>query len=209
MARFDNLSKVIATLVTKDENGVRALLKRNGVDTSTIKTKQELSRVFVESLAKSKGLADDFKTLVESKQYSNAGGLDASSYNFGLGSMSTPKSSFDTFGTDYSKIDLGAGTSSSAEAETNTKKSGFFQDLKANDILDAFTKLIEVQTAAKINTTSTQELANQTANQVAQNQTNGTTPNSPSKSNTGVIILGVVGGLAIITAIIMIAKTKK
>ena len=52
MARFDELGKAIGIAISKDESGVRNLLKRNGVNTSSIKTKSQLSDVFIESLVK-------------------------------------------------------------------------------------------------------------------------------------------------------------
>jgi len=67
MARFDDLGKAIGMAVSKDEQGIRALLQRNGVSTANIKTKQQLSDVFVESLVRSKGLGQDFATILNQR----------------------------------------------------------------------------------------------------------------------------------------------
>ena len=63
MARFNKLGQAIGIAISKDEQGIRNLLQRNGVSTANIKTKNQLADVFVESLVASKGLAQDFQTM--------------------------------------------------------------------------------------------------------------------------------------------------
>ena len=91
MARFNKLGQAIGIAISKDEQGIRNLLQRNGVSTANIKTKNQLADVFVESLVASKGLAQDFSNYVKSKDnvnfmYNNASGM----YN----NMTLEKSSF-------------------------------------------------------------------------------------------------------------------
>ncbi len=215
MARFDELGKAIGIAISKDESGVRNLLKRNGVNTSSIKTKSQLSDVFIESLVKSKGLAKDFMDYVKSKDTANYGGSYNSfggdnANNFGLqGSQGGDFSARDWgsyFDTETPVGDLASANVNKADdTSSDASSGGFFSGLKLVDIINLGSAIITQQNETKISNNETEQI--KIASQTQLN--NDYNPADSGKSNTGLYIgIAVVGVALLGTAIYFVIKKK-
>ena len=210
MARFDELGKAIGIAVSKDESGIRNLLKRNGVNTSSIKTKSQLSDVFVESLVKSKGLAKDFMDYVKSKDTANYGGSYNSfggdnANNFGLqgsqGGSYVARDWGGYFDTETPVGDLASANVNKADDTSSDASSG----LKLVDIINLGSSIITQQNETKISNNETEQI--KIASQTQLN--NDYNPADSGKSNTGLYIgIAVVGVALLGTAIYFVVKKK-
>lgn len=210
MARFDELGKAIGIAISKDESGIRNLLKRNGVNTSSIKTKSQLSDVFVESLVKSKGLAKDFMDYVKSKDTANYGGSynsfggDNINNQFLQGTQGRDWGGY--FDTETSIGDLASANVNKADdTSSDASSGGFFSGLKLVDIINLGSAIITQQNETKISNNETEQI--KIASQTQLN--NDYNPADSGKSNTGLYIgIAVVGVALLGTAIYFVVKKK-
>lgn len=126
--------KVIAHAIQKDENGVRQLLKRNGVDTALVIGKNQLTKVFIEALAKSKRLAIEFGKYIQAKRESfNASGREpVSTVNVlqpvGINPVNIPQQ-----------------TTTSTTTSSDSGNSGFFDGLTLADLINTTVGVLEIQ----------------------------------------------------------------
>lgn len=215
MARFNQIGKAVGIAVIKDEQGIRSLLRRNGVSTNNITTKNELADVFIESLVASKGLAKDFAQYVKSKDnanfmYNNASGM----YNNVVGdgvpdayNMSGDDSNTNIWSPSGSSTTVNADGENEAEGDEK-KKGGFFAGLNLADLIDKATDIYlkeNERELAKLETTQIKEIANTTVN-----NDKFSPSSSPAKSSntTLYVVLGVVG-LALVGGVIYAVSKKK
>ena len=197
MARFDNLGKAIGIAVSKDEQGIRALLQRNGVSTAQIKTKKQLSDVFVESLVRSKGLGQDFASYVKSKDNANMSGyMKNMSGEVNIIGDEVPEA-YNMTGLPY----LGA----DGKEEVVEEKKGFFSGLNLKDLINTATTIYLAEQKGKVSKEETEQI--KYASQVELN--NELDPKPEKKSNTGTIVVFSVLGLAVIGTVVFFALKKK
>lgn len=198
MARFDNLGKAIGIAVSKDEQGIRALLQRNGVSTAQIKTKKQLSDVFVESLVRSKGLGQDFASYVKSKDNANMSGyMKNMSGEVNMIGDEVPEA-YNMTGLPY----LGA---DGEEEKVVEEKKGFFSGLNLKDLINTATTIYLAEQKGKVSKEETEQI--KYASQVELN--NELDPKPEKKSNTGTIVVFSVLGLAVIGTVVFFALKKK
>ena len=198
MARFNNLGKAIGIAIQKDEQGIRQLLKRNGVDTSNIRTKQQLSDAFVEALFKSKGLAKDFSDYIKSKVSAE------SNFDGGYKNLVEPVSVLQPTGLSgltIEPIKINTATTSTVTATETPQKAGFFSGLNLAD-------LINLAGTVYVTESTKPDAINQTkvgATSVINSDYNG----QPKSSNTGLyVLLGIVGLIAVGTVVFFVKKKK-
>lgn len=223
MARFNKLGQAIGIAISKDEQGIRNLLQRNGVSTANIKTKNQLADVFVESLVASKGLAQDFSNYVKSKDnvnfmYNNASGM----YN----NMTLEKSSFasvvgdgvpDAYNMtgDESNTNIWSpsGTSTSVNAdgenEEEKKKGGFFEGITLKEILNQAKDIYLADKNDSIARQETEQIKTIANTQINNDNFSPNRPSPEKKSNTGIYIFLGVLGLAVVGGVIYFVSKKK
>lgn len=205
MARFDNLGKAIGIAISKDESGIRQLLQRNGVSTANIKTKLQLSDVFVESMMASRGMAKDFESYIKSKSVANASGY----YNINAFNNLVGDAVPDAYNMSGSNISDNF-VNADGENEEEKEKGGFFSGLNLADLLQSAKEvyLADVNADTVSNETEQIKLASQT--QILNPDLNPSV-NVPaqSSSNTGLYIgLGVLG-LAVVLGAVYVFSRKK
>lgn len=206
MARFDNLGKAIGIAISKDESGIRKLLQRNGVSTANIKTKLQLSDVFVESMMASRGMAKDFESYIKSKSVANASGY----YNIDAFNNLVGDAVPDAYNMSGSNMSDNF-VNSDGEDEEEKEKGGFFAGLNLADLLQSAKEvyLADVNADTVSNETEQIKLASQT--QILNPELNSQPVNIPAKSssNTGLYIgLGVLG-LAVVLGAVYVFSRKK
>ena len=223
MARFNKLGQAIGIAISKDEQGIRNLLQRNGVSTANIRTKNQLADVFVESLVASKGLAQDFSNYVKSKDnvnflYNNAGGM----YN----NMTLEKSSFasvvgdgvpDAYNMSGNESNTNiwspSGTSTSVNAdgenEEEKKKGGFFEGITLKDIINQATEIYLSDKNDSIARQETEQIKTVANTQINNDNFSPNRPPADKKSNTGLYIFLGVLGLAVVGGVIYFVSKKK
>ena len=198
MARFDDLGKAIGMAVSKDEQGIRALLQRNGVSTANIKTKQQLSDVFVESLVRSKGLGQDFANYIQSKDNANMSG--SMKYIGGEANLigDYVPEAYNMTGSQYMNAE------GDEEEDAEAKKGGFFSGLNLKDLINTATTIYLAEQQGKVSENETEQI------KIASNtQLNTDLDPTPKKSNTGTIVVFSVLGLAVVGAVVFFALKKK
>lgn len=198
MARFDDLGKAIGMAVSKDEQGIRALLQRNGVSTANIKTKQQLSDVFVESLVRSKGLGQDFANFIKSKDNANMSG--SMKYVGGEANLigDYVPEAYNMTGSQYMNAE------GDEEEGAEAKKGGFFSGLNLADLINTATTIYLAEQQGKVSENETEQI------KIASNtQLNNDFNPKPKKSNTGTIVVFSVLGLAVVGAVVFFALKKK
>jgi len=201
LKKHSKVIRVIATSISKDEKGIKALLNRNGVNTSSIKSKRDLTNVFVNSLAKSKGLATDFNKYIVGKSklndYKNADGKIDFSYT-----------SDDSLW-DFKNTTVGSGynsdlTPSDTQSELE-KKGGFFSGITAKDLLNMGMGIFEMQRDMKVSSDNQQAVSDAVNSERTNDELKA---GSPLKSNmTMYIVLGVLG-VSLLGGIIYYYKKK-
>jgi hypothetical protein len=200
--------QVISTSITKDEKGIKDLLKRNGVNTSFIKSKKELSNVFLNALAKSKGLGLDFHKYIIDK-LNKEGYNSANGYSYADGMFDYKK---DDSLYDFTNITVGGGYDNTTldpvtEKTELEKESRFFDGLNFMELLNMGMGVLEIQRDMSVssdNQKSVEDAVN------SQNTKNNSESKEDDKSNmTTYIVIGTVGVALIGTAIWFIMKKKK
>jgi len=204
MARFDNLGKAIGIAISKDESGIRQLLQRNGVSTANIKTKLQLSDVFVESIIASRGLAKDFESYIKSKSVANASGYyNINAFNNVVGDE--VPDAYNMSGSNVSDNFVNA----DGENEEEKEKGGFFAGLNLADLLNSAKEVYLAQQNADTVSNETEQIKLASQTQILNPDLNpsGVVP-AKSSSNTGLYIgLGVLG-LAVVLGAVYVFRKK-
>ena len=230
MARFNKLGQAIGIAISKDEQGIRNLLQRNGVSTANIKTKNQLADVFVESLVASKGLAQDFSNYVKSKDnvnfmynnahgmYNNAGGmynnmtLEMSSFASVVGD-GVPDAYNMTGDESNTNIWSPSGTSTSVNAdgenEEEKKKGGFFEGITLKEILNQAKDIYLADKNDSIARQETEQIKTIANTQINNDNFSPNRTSPEKKSNTGLYIFLGVLGLAVVGGVIYFVSKKK
>ena len=201
LKKHGKVIKAIAISISKDSNGIKELLKRNGVDTSFVKSKKDLTDIFVQSLAKSKGLGSDFHKYIISK--SNRAG-----YNSVDGTIDfnyTPDDSL----FDFSDIKVDGGYNTDlTPIDTNTElenSSGFWSGLSAKDLLNMGMGIFSMQRDMQVSSDNQKAVSDA----VNSGRVNDDLEGTPTKSNTTMyIVLGVLG-VSLLGGIIYYYNKKK
>jgi len=205
MARFDNLGKAIGIAISKDESGIRQLLQRNGVSTANIKTKLQLSDVFVESIMASRGLAKDFESYIKSKSVANASGYyNINAFNNLVGDE--VPDAYNMSGSNMSDNFANA----DGENEEEKQKGGFFAGLNLADLINSAKEVYLAQQNADTVSDETEQIKIASQTQILNPDLNPSV-NVPvkSSSNTGLYIgLGVLGLAVVLGAVYVFTKRK-
>lgn len=208
MAQFDNLGKAIGIAISKDEQGIRNLLNRNGVPTANIQTKTQLSNVFIESLVLSKGLSQDFANYIKSKDTANMSGKmnNLTGYSNVIGDF-VPEA-YNMSGNSNAPLNTDVWSAMEGDNDNlkkDSSKGGFFSGLNLADLINQAT-MVYIKTQEGKNTVQETEqikLASQ-----AQLNNDFNRKDAP-KSNTGTIVVFGILGLVVVGAIAFFALKKK
>jgi hypothetical protein len=210
--KHQTIIKVLAYCIENDEQGVKNLLKRNGIEADLVKSKRELTRVFLDALSKSKTLALDFNKYIKLKmaasKTSNAGGREplvalniddlAQGGTYGqLPTVDLPETlpSKPTFSTDSFNNNL----------NNSMQNTGFFSGLNLKDLLNTGVQALELQKDIQVSKDNRQAV--EQAVQVKRDEMN--LKPETTKNSTGIYIgLGIVG-LVLIGGMIYFATKKK
>jgi hypothetical protein len=194
---------VIAHSIDNDEQGIKNLLKRNGVDTSFIRTKFALREAFFNALEKSKGFALDFNKYVEDKKKASGfANVVANDYGFG-----------DNLNLDDFKLDAPNSTGmmtttsvpNTATNPTNgTVKTGFFAGLNLKDLINTGVNILEIQRDVKVSADNKDAI--KTAVQIKQEEANYQ-PTAKSTSTATYVVVGLIG-VALIGGLIYVLRKK-
>jgi hypothetical protein len=208
MAQFDNLGKAIGIAISKDEQGIRNLLNRNGVPTANIQTKNQLSNVFIESIVLSKGLSQDFANYIKSKDTANMIGKmnNLTGYSNVIGDF-VPEA-YNMSGNSNAPLNTDVWSAiegNNDNLKKDSPKGGFFSGLNLADLINQAT-MVYIKTQEGKNTVQETEqikLASQ-----AQLNNDFNRKDAP-KSNTGTIVVFGVLGLVVVGAIAFFVLKKK
>lgn len=229
--KHSKVIRAIASSISKDEIGIKELLKRNGVDATLIKTKKDLSNVFVNALAKSKGLGLDFHKYVLTK-LEEEGYVKSKGYGSEIQKLNTHKEGFanadgldpfrpiDNSGLyDFTNITVGGGydntnlnpTSSTSSNDTPATElqgtSRFFDGMNIMDLLNMGMGVLEVQRDMKVSSDNQKAISDATNYEITKTSSQAKEPN---KSNmTTYIVLGTFGVALLGGIIYFITKKKK
>jgi hypothetical protein len=208
MAQFDNLGKAIGIAISKDEQGIRNLLNRNGVPTANIQTKNQLSNVFIESIVLSKGLSQDFANYIKSKDTANMIGKmnNLTGYSNVIGDF-VPEA-YNMSGNSNAPLNTDVWSAIEGDNDNLKKdspKGGFFSGLNLADLINQAT-MVYIKTQEGKNTVQETEQI-KLASQVQLN--NDFNRKDAPKSNTGTIVVFGVLGLVVVGAIAFFVLKKK
>lgn len=205
--KHQSIINVIAHCIEKDEEGIRNLLKRNGVKTSAIKGKQALRKAFINALAKSRVVALDFNRYIEAKKKTsnlvNASGMFSNDLN--LDDLKLNTNVNNPFANDQPN---GFGEESILANTTpynNTKTgSGFFSDLNLKDLINTGVSILEIQRDIKLSNDNKEAV--ESAVQIKQDEIN-LQPQSTSSSVGVWVAIGLIG-ITVVGGIIYVATKK-
>ena len=209
MAQFDNLGKAIGIAISKDEQGIRNLLNRNGVPTANIQTKNQLSNVFIESLVRSKGLSQDFANYIKTKDTANMSGKmnNLNGYSNVIGDF-VPEA-YNMSGNSNAPINTDVWSAMEGDNDNlekdSSKKGGFFSGLNLADLINQAT-MVYIKTQEGKNTVQETEQIKLASQSQLNNDFNR---KDVPKSNTGTIVVFGVIGLVVVGAIVFFALNKK
>jgi hypothetical protein len=191
MKNYQKLGQAIGQAVNNDEAGIRGLLKRNGVNTSLIKTKKQLANAFIKAMFNSKALAKDFLNYLKSKT------TIVSSSNF-----------LNNTGAESDGVLESANSNSEKE---RTWMGEFLSGIDASEVFNTILNVVnnsDVLNQNGVEIESTQSGANETVNSNGGNTQPNT--NAPSKSSNTMLYV-VIGGSAILiaTTVFLLMKNRK
>lgn len=208
-----NLSYIIAFSILKDKEGLVDFLSTNAVIVKPEITDEELSALLISALSSSQKIQENFISWVELKTRKN------SHSNF----------KFQNPGYDFSSsVSSGTTLAPTSSTATTTSSSGFWSGFDAGAVtgflssgLNLFgsitsskeqRKALEAQANAQIAASNAQANSDMTQLQIAQLQLQAAQSSggkNTSGSNTTLIIVGIVGGLAILGTVIYFVTRKK
>ena len=205
--KHKSIISAIAVSIENDEQGIRDLLKRNGVKVDMIKSKKALQSTFINALSKSKSLGIDFHKYIQSKlqgQTLNAiGESEAYGINFNRTlDPFTSQSDKDPLGGNISILPSG---SSTITATSESTSGGFFSGINLNELLNSGLKVLELQKEMQVS--SDNKTAVESAVQLKRDELN--LQPQKSQANTGFIIAIVIGALVVASGIIYAVTRKK
>jgi hypothetical protein len=200
--KHENLIKIMSSALKYDSESIKNILRRNGVNTDLIKTQEQLNRVFIESMAKSKVIAVDFKKYLNS--LANDASLNAAGEDDLFGLFDTLEQEeqdyFDEFGEDFSTT-----TTSTTNSNNTTQSAGFLSGVTLNGLIDSATKVLELQRDIEKAQGDKEKLAQE----IAQQQKEGVSDYDPA-SKTSKTWIYVTATLAILgVATYFLIKRKK
>jgi hypothetical protein len=139
--KHGDLIKVMSSALKHDSESIKNILRRNGVNTDLIKTQEQLNRVFIESMAKSKIIALDFKKYLNS--LAKDASLNASGEDDLFGLFDTLEQEeqdyFDEYGQEFMT------TTTVSQTNQAPKSGGFLSGVTLNGLIDSATKVLELQ----------------------------------------------------------------
>lgn len=209
---------VIAHCIENDMQGMKNILKRNGVDTSVIRTKNALRKAFINALAKSKAVALDFNRYIEAKKKAsvsaNANGEGMFSNNLNLDDLkldTTLDNPFTSGKSDpfdpktYSTYGNGNDVMATTTPTMPTQNGGFFSGLNLADLINTGVSILEIQRDIKLSNDNKEAVEN--AVQIKQDEINL----QPQKAGTSTGVWIAVGlvGVALVGGLIYVATKKK
>jgi hypothetical protein len=154
--KHGDLIAIISNSLKYDAESIKAILKRNGVNTDLIRTQEQLNRVFIESLAKSKIIAIDFKKYLN--DLSKKAELNASGDNADLFKL------FDEIEQQEYELEVEEIDAELSKTTTNTKK-GFLSGITLDSLISSATKIMELQRDIETSQQSKKEVADAIAEQ--------------------------------------------
>lgn len=213
-----SIINLIAHSIENDEQGIKNILQRNGIDTSVIKTKSTLRSAFISSLGKSKVVALDFNRYIDGKK-NQSSSLNATGDIFdtnidpdGFNSTSSFDNPFQTgtsgFGTDFGTgfgAEQSNGNTATLPINSDSDNGGFFSGLNLKDLLNTGVNILEIQRDIKTSNDNKEAIEN--AVKIKQNEINL----QPNKSNSSIGVYIAIGliGLTLVGGIIYVATKKK
>lgn len=154
--KHGDLIAIISSSLKYDAESIKAILKRNGVNTDLIRTQEQLNRVFIESLAKSKIIAIDFKKYLN--DLSKKAELNASGDNADLFKL------FDEIEQQEYELEVEEIDAELSKTTSNTKK-GFLSGITLDSLISSATKIMELQRDIETSQQSKKEVADAIAEQ--------------------------------------------
>lgn len=204
-----NLSYVIAYAVVNDKQDLINFLSENAIIVKEKITDEELTSLVISALASSVKVQENFLTWLEFKARQNR--------------FSNSTGYFSTLPTFSPSV---TGTTSGSTTTSTSTSSGFWSGFDAGAVTGILTsglslfggltqskeqrKAMEAQANAQIAAANAQATSDMTQLQIAQLQLQAAQASgSKPKSNTALIVVGVVGGLAVLGTVIYLVTRKK
>lgn len=204
-----NLSYVIAYAVVNDKQDLINFLSENAIIVKEKITDEELTSLVISALASSVKVQENFLTWLEFKARQNR--------------FSNSTGYFSTLPTFSPSV---TGTTSGTTSTSTSTSSGFWSGFDAGAVTGILTsglslfggltqskeqrKAMEAQANAQIAAANAQATSDMTQLQIAQLQLQAAQASgSKPKSNTALIVVGVVGGLAVLGTVIYFVTRKK
>lgn len=209
-----NLSYVIAYAVVNDKQDLINFLSENAIIVKEKLTDEELTSLVISALASSVKVQENFLEWIEYKSKS------AKHFNT-FGNLPTYSSSLN-----YQSNLIPSGTTSGSTATSTSTSSGFWSGFDAGAVTGVLTsglslfggltqskdqrKAMEAQANAQIALAQAQQSGDLTQLEIAKLQLQAAQASgSKPKSNTALIVFGVVGGLAVLGTVIYFVTRKK
>lgn len=204
-----NLSYVIAYAVVNDKQDLINFLSENAIIVKEKITDEELTSLVISALASSVKVQENFLTWLEFKARQNR--------------FSNSTGYFSTLPTFSPSV---TGTTSGSTTTSTSTSSGFWSGFDAGAVTGILTsglslfggltqsqdqrKAMEAQANAQIALAQAQQSGNLTQLEIAKLQLQAAQASgSKPKSNTALIVVGVVGGLAVLGTVIYLVTRKK
>lgn len=204
-----NLSYVIAYAVVNDKQDLINFLSENAIIVKEKITDEELTSLVISALASSVKVQENFLTWLEFKARQNR--------------FSNSTGYFSTLPTFSPSV---TGTTSGSTTTSTSTSSGFWSGFDAGAVTGILTsglslfggltqsqdqrKAMEAQANAQIALAQAQQSGNLTQLEIAKLQLQAAQASgSKPKSNTALIVFGVVGGLAVLGTVIYFVTRKK
>lgn len=204
-----NLSYVIAYAVVNDKQDLINFLSENAIIVKEKITDKELTSLVISALASSVKVQENFLTWIEFKARQNR--------------FSNSTGYFSTLPTFSPSV---TGTTSGSTTTSTSTSSGFWSGFDAGAVTGILTsglslfgglsqskdqrKAMESQANAQIALAQAQQSGNLTQLEIAKLQLQAAQASgSKPKSNTALIVVGVVGGLAVLGTVIYLVTRKK
>lgn len=204
-----NLSYVIAYAVVNDKQDLINFLSENAIIVKEKITDEELTSLVISALASSVKVQENFLTWLEFKARQNR--------------FSNSTGYFSTLPTFSPSV---TGTTSGSTTTSTSTSSGFWSGFDAGAVTGILTsglslfggltqskeqrKAMEAQANAQIALAQAQQSGNLTQLEIAKLQLQAAQASgSKPKSNTALIVVGVVGGLAVLGTVIYFVTRKK
>ena len=208
-----NLAYIIAFAIVNDKQGLINFLSENAVIVKEKITDQELTTLVINSLNSSVKVQENFIAWISEKTnngYANTTGFSAPTVSSTLGWNSTliPTSGTSTTATTSTSSGFWSGFDAGAVTGILTSGLSLFGGLTQSK---EQRKALEAQANAQIAAANAQSNSDLTQLEIAKLQLQATLAgkNGSSGSNTTLIVIGVIGGLAILGTVVYLVTRKK